>query len=304
MTCEPNDPQAMLGRFSWREVSIWACAALLVLIAHASAALYLHQALTEDNSHEAVEEALMVELAPLTLSQAEEVQSEELVEETPSETPPEEITEKLPEEVQPVEEEVVETVEPEQQIAALEPEIEPLEEVEEVEQIEPDPIIDELVEEPDMVLPESDVPMPVARPMPEKPKPVVREKPKLERPKEVVRDKPKPVEVAKAAPAPAPSVARASTAPSITPAKWQSRVIAHINRRKGSISRRSRGRGQAYVLFSINNSGGVTASRISQSSGDQALDQLALDLIKRSSPVPTPPENGPRTLNIPISFER
>ncbi|WP_321364185.1 TonB family protein [uncultured Celeribacter sp.] len=87
----------------------------------------------------------------------------------------------------------------------------------------------------------------------------------------------------------------------MSPARWQARLMAHLERHK---SRSNGERGTAYVIFSINTAGEISAIRLARSSGTASIDQAALSLIRRASPVPPPPPEIPPTLIIPIKFER
>src|SRR5690606_11289798 len=100
---------------------------------------------------------------------------------------------------------------------------------------------------------------------------------------------------------------KASRAPSVSPARWQSRVLAWINRHKryprGARSRREEGLVQ--VSFAINASGSVVSARIARSSGNAELDKAALDMLHRASPVPAPPPeiaSGRMNLSVPVQF--
>jgi len=87
----------------------------------------------------------------------------------------------------------------------------------------------------------------------------------------------------------------------ISPAKWQSRLMAHLERRKP----RSKGeRGTAYVSFRIDSSGNVSGIRLARSSGAPKIDQAALALVRRASPVPAPPPGVPSQITVPIKFSR
>lgn len=126
----------------------------------------------------------------------------------------------------------------------------------------------------------------------ERPKP----KPK---PKEKVRNEKPPAPRTSAAPAlnatPAPRVAApsagASSSNSMSPANWRSQLMAHLNRNKRYPSEaRARGeQGRPRVAFTINRSGAVLSARLVGSSGSASLDEEAVAMVRRSSPVPPPP---------------
>ncbi|MBM3584110.1 MAG: energy transducer TonB [Alphaproteobacteria bacterium] len=56
----------------------------------------------------------------------------------------------------------------------------------------------------------------------------------------------------------------------------------------------------AFVEFSLDPAGHVIASRLVRSSGFEVLDQEALALIDRASPLPTPDQ--PATFVAPLEF--
>ena len=55
--------------------------------------------------------------------------------------------------------------------------------------------------------------------------------------------------------------------------------------------------GQAVVVFSIDDAGALTSIKIGVSSGDTAVDQTALDIIRRSAPFPPPPPGAQKTFS-------
>lgn len=293
MTARADTHIAFPALPSLREFSLWAAAGLVVLTTHASVAYYLSTRPPE-LSAEAAEPAMMIELAPLPVSVPEEVEPENLVEEAPNQTiepvdeQQEEVAETPVEEpVQPDEVEPIETPEPET-----------VTEAEPVEEIEP-----EVVE---AITPEVAIPLP-------QPRPVVREEPKkpVEKKKEVVKkEKPAPkrqADVAEKETKPTEKRVvqkQASTAPSVSPAKWQSKLFSWINRHKRKNS--TKDAGIAKVTFRIDTSGNVLSARLTGSTGNAELDQEAVALILRSSPVPAPPEPAfaKRAIVIPIEFQR
>jgi protein TonB len=104
-----------------------------------------------------------------------------------------------------------------------------------------------------------------------------------------------------AATAPAAGAARV---PAIAVASWKSDLMARLNRYKRYPPGTDR-RGTATVAFSVNRMGEVTSSRLVHSSGDAALDQEAVTLPRRASPLPRPPEgmaSAPIALTVPVHF--
>lgn len=55
------------------------------------------------------------------------------------------------------------------------------------------------------------------------------------------------------------------------------------------------------VAFTVAADGGVSALRLQKSSGVPALDQEALDLLRRAAPLPRPPDGQARELVVPVS---
>ncbi|HHZ08413.1 MAG TPA: TonB family protein [Rhizobiales bacterium] len=94
--------------------------------------------------------------------------------------------------------------------------------------------------------------------------------------------------------------------PTVSPAKWQSRVLSWLNRHKRypSSARSLRQEGLVHVAFTIDRGGRVTSSHVARSSGIPALDQAALDMVRRASPVPAPPpEIASSALRIAVPVE-
>ncbi|WP_072377062.1 energy transducer TonB [Hyphomicrobium sp. NDB2Meth4] len=182
--------------------------------------------------------------------------------------------------------------------------------------VEPEPDLPEL---PKMEVAEAVLPPRAMAPV-EPEKPEEPEKPDevkaKEEPKEVEKKKstPKPKSVAQAASAPKPmksARAKVNAAPSSGTASaasissWRGSVVAHLNRHKRYPG--GGARGTSSVAFTINRSGGVIAARLIRSSGNKTLDQEAVALARRASPVPKPPANiagGSIVLTVPIRFSR
>jgi protein TonB len=73
--------------------------------------------------------------------------------------------------------------------------------------------------------------------------------------------------------------------------RWQSALVAHIERfkRYPAEARAHDERGVARVAFSIDHEGRILASRIVQSSGSAMLDAESLEMLNRAQPMPRPP---------------
>ena len=277
-----------------REIGLWAAAGLFVLATHLAIGYAIQALRPLDPPVEASEPAMMIDLAPMPLTVPETVETETVTEEIPRETlepaddtPEPAETAELDKPVEP------ETVEPQQ----AEPEV-----------VEPELTEPEIAE---AVTPEVAVPLPQPRPEIKEPEEKQAER-KVEPRKKVEKPVPKK-EVAKAEPQAEPKAkpaaratasSKASRAPSISPAKWQSRLSAWLNRHKryprGAKSRREEG--VVSVSFAISASGDVLSARVSRSSGNSELDQAALDMLRRASPVPAPPPGVARKIAVPVQF--
>ncbi|WP_094544564.1 cell envelope integrity protein TolA [Brucella pseudogrignonensis] len=272
-------------RESFSELALWAGASLLVLSLHVGAAMWLLREPDMIAADDTPPAAIMIELA-----------------ETPEATETEE-NEISPDEVMSDATAAAEKVE--------EPVDEPVLE-QEVVQDEPEPVEEEPREE-IAQLDKVEVPLPVAKPKPPEPK------------KEIVKkDEPKKKPVKQREQASAKQAVKAQAqvtqssrnaarqsasglfASSMTPARWQSRLMAHLERRKkypsGAKSRREEG--TVYVRFRIDDSGKVLSATLARSSGWPELDNEVLSLVQRASPVPAPPPDVNKTITAPVKFNR
>lgn len=77
---------------------------------------------------------------------------------------------------------------------------------------------------------------------------------------------------------------------------YTSLVRGHLMRHRAAYS----GRGVATVQFSLSGSGAVTAARLTSSSGDPKLDEIAVSMVRRASPFPASPDGRSNTFSIPI----
>ena len=100
------------------------------------------------------------------------------------------------------------------------------------------------------------------------------------------------------------AAAVAGTSSSVSPTTWRSMIMALFNRHKRFPP--GGGRGTATVAFTIDRSGHVISARLARSSGEPALDQEAVALARRVSPVPAPPANvgngASILLAVPVRF--
>jgi protein TonB len=94
---------------------------------------------------------------------------------------------------------------------------------------------------------------------------------------------------------------------SISAANWRGALLAQLNRAKRypGDARSRREEGTVRLSFSIDRSGRVIGYQISGSSGSASLDQEALSMIQRASPLPAPPPEVPGSrisLTVPVRF--
>jgi protein TonB len=112
---------------------------------------------------------------------------------------------------------------------------------------------------------------------------------------------PQPVDAARASTNASPM---AGVSSSISPATWRSALQAHLNRHKRSPAGGSRGLSE--VAVTIDRAGRVLSARLARSSGNATLDQEAVALAHRASPVPPPPPDvgrgGNVALVVPVKF--
>lgn len=292
---------------------LWTTAGVLVVTAHAGAvALLLREPMVvmEDSGPPP---AIMIEMAPepeAVLTEETEVSTDQVdaeeVKTASSEPLPEPVE---PPPVQPLPEPVPEPLpEPEteltEQVVEPPPIVEPEPLPEPIEEIDP---VEELVM---AQLENVEVPIPMVRP----PKP----EPKVEKPtepkKKVVKKQQAPAPASQAARQAKAEVAQADrnaasasssgAGRSVSPAKWQSRLMSHLERRKRypSEARSNREEGTVYVRFRIDDAGNVLSVSLSRSSGFAALDDAVLTMVRNASPVPAPPPGVNKTITAPVRF--
>ncbi|NDW07587.1 energy transducer TonB family protein [Jiella pacifica] len=280
------------------EVVLWAGAAIVVLALHLAAVAWLMRAPPPIPAETSPPPAIMIDLAEMP----EAVQTEETeispdretaeasasaeTMETPDEAPPEEVADVEPVPVPP----------------------EPTERA----SVAGAPVPDDPTEQVALPLDHAEVPIPTFRPAPPKPKKQAVKKREPRKPP-VKRRQPrnaaaKQATEAQARAAPSRRNAARQNASgllsSVTPARWQSRLMAHLERRKrypaGARSRRQEG--TAYVRFRIDDAGNVLSVSLARSSGFPILDDAVLSLVRRASPVPAPPPGVDRTITAPVRF--
>lgn len=299
MTQAAAMPTAELSRLRWRDLGLWAGAAALVLGAHVAVA-YAVQSFSPIETDGGPPPALVIEMSPMVMTPAVPEQAAMLDAAIPDRTEPIEVTEKA---VEAEPEKVVEQAQPAEQPETVPPdETEPTQ-AEPVDRPPLEEVVPDVVE---TVAPEVVVPLPQPKPLeqPKEKKPVQAkakkpvEKPKL-RPKKEKAEPATTVAAASASSRPAAKAAapKSSTGFSgVSPAKWESRLTAWINRHKRYPSAaKSRGaQGNTNVTFTVDGSGRVVSARVVRSSGDAELDRAALAVLQGATVPAPPPELGSR----------
>ena len=148
---------------------------------------------------------------------------------------------------------------------------------------------------------------PVEQPPPPPPKPAEIALPKPE---------PKPKPVQKPTPPPRPVVTethvlqKSERIGAFSPAasnQYNSLVFGHLQRYKRYPDGAGNAGGTVVLHFALNRAGGVISSSISRSSGNAALDQAALEMVRRANPFPAFPEAKPGSQDsfvAPVNFSR
>lgn len=298
-------PHGIASRL-WPAVLRWTLAILVVAGGHGVAGWMIVTWQRAEAAMGTPPAAVMIELAPLAVAPEAPPQEiapgPEMVEAQP-EPQPEPVIEKPPEpEPPPPPEPVVEPPPPVEPPPVVEPQP--------VAQPEPEIKIPELPKLPDaaaVLAPPPPPPTPRPKVVERKPPP----KKVVERRKPINQDKPPaertsaPTAQAQDAPTAAAPSQGASSAPSVSPASWRGTLLAHLNRYKRFPGGASPGTVQ--VSFSIDRSGRVLSARLVSGSGDAALDEEAVAMIRRASPVPAPPAGlggGTIALAVPVKFSR
>lgn len=272
------------------------------------------------------------QVSPDTVDQ-EVVESEQVepVEEPPpqpveepqpeAEPTPEPVVEQPPEPVEPPPQEVAEPVEPTPPEPVIEeplPEPEPTPEVTEtIPEPTPEPIeeIDPIEQQMTAALENVEVPLPMMRPEPppaEKPEEAKKPEPKKEPIKKVQKPKQQQqqarqemaeakIQAKESDRTAATQTSTGSIAPSVSPAKWKSRVQAKIARNARKCPGNSTG--STTVRFNFDGGGAVTNVSVLRSSGDSAIDNYIVSAVRRASPIPAPPAGVASYLDQPLTCE-
>lgn len=111
---------------------------------------------------------------------------------------------------------------------------------------------------------------------------------------------------------PVPRLASSPTPPENAPAqrhgpdKWESRILARLERfrRYPVEAQRARMQGTATIRFRLDRAGRVLSMSLEESSGSPMLDAAALDTVRRADPLPRIPADRPDEveLSVPVEF--
>lgn len=86
---------------------------------------------------------------------------------------------------------------------------------------------------------------------------------------------------------------------------WQKQLLAHLDRHKRYPPGATHPTGETTLTFVLDRTGRVVSAVVLKGSGDPALDQAALTMMRRSDPVPVPPplvaDEG-LTFTVPVVF--
>lgn len=119
---------------------------------------------------------------------------------------------------------------------------------------------------------------------------------------------PPPMKTDEEAPRAAAPVAGLSEQDKRAIARWQKKVVVHLHthKRYPSAARRKRVQGEAVVKFTIDRSGRVVARSLTSGSGAKILDDAAVEILDRASPLPKPPAQmvgNQFELTLPIRYQ-
>jgi TonB family protein len=88
-------------------------------------------------------------------------------------------------------------------------------------------------------------------------------------------------------------------------ATWQKELVAHLDKHKKYPSHRLVRTTEITVAFVLDRLGHVLSTAIVKGSGDLAFDEAALEMVRRSDPVPQPPalvaDEG-LSFTLPVNF--
>lgn len=254
---------------AWRRWRRWVGAAMLVLTLHVGGAAAALWTWPEAEADEEPEGAMLLELAPMPIAPAEERQD-----------------------------------------LAPGPQAEdsvPVPPTEEVKEVQPDELLPPVEEAP--LVPNPEVVMEKVKPVEKK------EEEEEKKPQEEVQAQtvaslaaaPPPIEADEKGPKAAAPNQGASKKPNRAVLSWQKALHLHLSKHKRypGEARSRRVQGVVTVAFTIDRTGKVSNTRVLKGSGSSLLDEEALEMLSRASPLPLPPDDAPDgmlNLSIPIQF--
>jgi len=251
---------------SWRRWRRWIAAGMLVMALHVGGAAAALWQWPDEEVDEEPEGAMMLELAPMPIAPREEMQNlapGPLAEDSVPTPPVEEVKETKLEEIPPLEESPL----------APKPEVE-------LEKIKP---VEEKEEEEDKKPQEQVQAQTVASSQ---------------------ASAPPKIEAAQEGPKAAAPLQGNSRKPNQAQLSWQKSLNLHLSKHKRypSEARSQRIQGVVTVGFSIDLQGRVTNARVMKGSGSSLLDEEAIAMLNRASPLPAPPDDSISNLSLPIQF--
>ncbi|WP_321575734.1 energy transducer TonB [Mesorhizobium sp. B2-1-8] len=296
MTRSAASPTVALSRFGWRDLGLWACAALLMLGAHVAVA-YVVQKFGPVEPSDSGPPAPVIDMVPMMVTPAVPEQAAMLDGAIPDQTEPFEETEKtgpdkVVEQAEPVAE--PETVPPDgpTEIAKAEPVDRPP-----LEEVVPDTV--------ENVAPEVVVPPPQARPTERRKE----KKPTEAKVKKACRQAQAKAEEGKGGTAEDGKCrerrgqARQGSGAGIRAGVFRSQpgqmgiAADGVDQPPQALPRAARSRraqGNVNVTFTMDPSGRILSARVVRSSGDAELDRAALAVLQGATVPAPPPELGSR----------
>ncbi|EJF89140.1 TonB family protein [Bartonella tamiae] len=275
-----------------KQILAWSSAALIVVSMHVGVGYLALSLAKNNNTVMGGQEAIMLEFAEEPMAPDVDEVSETIQEETVADVP----------------KEITQIEEKPKEVAQAEPQFLKPENITQPDTPEQELKDSDMVEE---VKKPEEVPIPLKKP--EEVKKVVK-KPKSEQKKAAPKRPVKKAEKTQKAKGPQIVAKKGSTfaAPNNNRqfgdngrlvASWQNKVqrrIAFMASRSSSI-KSARGK-STYVTFSFDQKGNILGARTSRSSGDSTVDSLALQIIQKSSPIPSPPEGWSGPLTVPVEM--
>lgn len=163
----------------------------------------------------------------------------------------------------------------------------------------------EAIPEPPPALKPAVVPMTPPKVKP-KPKKIVKEmkRPVVNRKHEPPQPRTQAPRHSEAPPGPTPAPRQGSAGSAASTASWYAQISAHLLRFKPA---GAEGSGTASVSFTLTRGGRLLASGLGASSGSSALDQKALEMVRRANPYPAAPSEfsgGSKAFYVPVRFKK